>query len=224
MLGIVFFHELGHIMFIKHYHYTITKVEIFPFGGMTTVEKKINTPLKQELWISLGGVLFQGFLFFFFFVLWHNQFILENTYQLFLNYNKVILLFNLLPISPLDGSIIVHTILEYFLSYEKAYKCYFLCSVITFLLFLTFHTIKSLNNYMIVTFLLFKIIEAYQKRKYYQNKFYLERYLYELPYRKMKSHSKIELEKLKKDTLHFFWRKDRYVHEKEVLKQKYKCS
>ena len=71
---------------------------------------------------------------------------------------------------------------------------------------------------MIIVFLFFKIYEAYKKRKYYQNKFYLERYLYELPYTRIKSHNHLDLKQLKKDTLHFFWKKDRYLHEKEFLK------
>ena len=74
---------------------------------------------------------------------------------------------------------------------------------------------------MILTFLIFKIYDAYKKRKYYENKFYLERYLYEFPYTKIESHPFPDISKLKKDTLHFFWKKDRYLHEKEFLKNIY---
>lgn len=221
ILIIILFHELGHILAIKHYEYEIEKVEIYPFGGITKVNKPINTPLKQEIIIAFAGVFFQLFLQFAFSLFYKYNFILENTYYLFKSYNQIILIFNLLPIIPLDGSVIFHSILEYVFPYQKAYKLFLSFSIVFFLLFLYTHTLHSLNNYMILTFLLFKIYDAYKKQKYYQNKFYLERHLYEIPYTKIKSHSNIDLRKLKKDTLHFFWQQDRYRHEKEILKNYY---
>lgn len=225
ILTIVLFHELGHIFMIRHYEYKIESVEIFPFGGVTKTNGKINTPIKHELFIAIAGVFFQIILFLIFLILNQYGYIRDNTYQLFQNYNKIILIFNLLPIIPLDGSIIMHSILEYFFSYQKAFCIYIVCSLISFLFFLTYHTIKSLNNYMILTFLFFKIWDTLKKKKYYQNKFYLERHLYELPYTKIESHNYPDLSKLKKDTLHFFWDHDKYLHEKEFLKEYYfTCS
>jgi len=221
ILTIVIIHELGHIFMIHHFEYSISSVEIFPFGGLTKTSKRINTPLKHELMIAISGVLFQIILFFLFLLLNQSGIIRENTFQLFQAYNKIIIIFNLLPIIPLDGSVILHSILEYIFSYQKAFYCYLILSTISLFLFITFHTWKSLNNYMILTFLIYKSIETLKKRKYYQNKFYLERYLYELPYTKIESHSSPDLSKLKKDTLHFFWRKDRYLHEKDFLKNYY---
>lgn len=221
ILMIVIFHECGHIYFIKRYEYEIEKVEIFPFGGITKVNKPINTPLKKEIWIALGGAIFQVLLFLFFFFCYKYGFLRESTFLLFHQYNKMILIFNLLPIIPLDGSIIMHSLIEYFIPFKKAYTGYMIVSMITFLLFLTIHTLQSLNNYMILTFLIFKIYDAYKKRYHLENKFYLERHLYEFPYTKIESHSYPDLSKLKKDTLHFFWKNDRYLHEKEFLKLHY---
>lgn len=221
IFGIVIFHELGHLFFIHSFHYSVLNVEIYPFGGITRVEKLINTPLKKEMIIALGGVFFQVILFFVISLAYQSGWFLERTYFLFQNYNKVIFIFNLLPLAPLDGSIIVHSILEYFFSYQKAYFFYLIFSILALLGFITFHSFHSLNNYMMIVFLILKIYEAYQKRKHYQNKFYLERYLYDLPYEKIKSHPNIDILNLKKDTLHFFWKKDRYLHEKEILKEHY---
>jgi stage IV sporulation protein FB len=219
ILIIVIFHECGHIIVLKHYEYEIEKVEIYPFGGVTKVKKPINTPLKKEVMIASAGVLFQILLYFIFWYLTSLGILRENTFQLFQIYNKSILLFNLLPIIPLDGSIIIHSCLEYFFPYQKAYRYYFIISLMIFFLFFISQTLKSLNNYMILTFLVFKIYEAYKKKKYYENKFFLERFLYEYPYIKMESHPYPDLSKLKKDTLHFFWIKDRYLHEKEFLRK-----
>ena len=58
-----------------------------------------------------------------------------------------------------------------------------------------------------------------KEEKYYFKRFYLERYLKEYPYKKIENERVVDLKKLKKETLHFFWNKDKYVHEKEVLKE-----
>ncbi len=218
---IVFVHELGHVLFILHYEYPILKVEFFPFGGITSVEKPINTPLKQEIFISLAGVLFQILLAIVFYFLYQRGYLLEHTYFMFQNYNKVILLFNLLPMIPLDGSIFFRSILEYIFPFSFAYKIYLGVSLFFFVLFVTFHTVYSFNNYMILTFLFFKLYDVYKRRKFYENKFYLERYLYELPYVRIKSYPFEDVKKIRKDTLHFFWVKDRYLHEREILKKYY---
>lgn len=219
---IVIVHELGHILSIRKLEYNIESVEIFPFGGVTKVNKPINTPLKSEIKIAFSGVFFQIILFFIFFILNQQGIIREQTFFMFNSYNIAIALFNLLPIIPLDGSIIVHSIFEYFFSFKKSYYYYQVFSVLSFLLFAILALNQSLNNYMILTFLLYKMIDVFKKRKLIQNKFFLERYLYEFPYRNIKSHSYPKLDDLKKDTLHFFWIGDKYLHEKEFLKKRYK--
>lgn len=221
ILLIVIVHELGHIFMIRHFEYPILGVEIYPFGGITRVDKPINTPLKREILIALSGVGMQVLFFFLFFFLYHQGWILERTFFLFTSYNKVIFLFNLMPIIPLDGSILIHSFLEFFFPYKKAYSLYFLFSCVSLFFFATYHTLKSLNNYMILFFLFYKLYDAYQKKKHYLNRFFLERYLYEVPYQKISSHSYPDLDLLKKDTLHFFWMNDRYLHEKEFLKKRY---
>lgn len=45
---IVVTHECGHIFFIKLFHYQIVKVELFAFGGLTTIEKPINSSLIKK--------------------------------------------------------------------------------------------------------------------------------------------------------------------------------
>ena len=43
---IVLFHELGHILIIKLLGYKILRVDIYPSGGVTKIDKKINTKLS----------------------------------------------------------------------------------------------------------------------------------------------------------------------------------
>ena len=39
---ICFFHELGHVFFIKTFNYNIISIEILPFGGFTNIYKHLN--------------------------------------------------------------------------------------------------------------------------------------------------------------------------------------
>ena len=88
--------------------------------------------------------------------------------------------------------------------------------------FIILYNIKSnLNNYIVVSFLIYKIVEYYKKQDYYKNKFYLERYLYILPYKKIEHLNKEDLSLLKKETLHFFKKEKKYRHEKELLKERF---
>lgn len=214
---IVIVHELGHIFIIKRLKYKIIKVEIYPMGGITSIDKKINTKITHEILISLFGVIFQIILGLLIYILYQNSFIRESTYILFKSYNKTIMLFNLLPIIPLDGYIFLRSILEYIFPYKKTYYISLILSIISIILFITYNEVFSLNNYLIISFLIYKIITSIKEFKYIYMRFLTERYLYELPYEKLKYENKMDINLLKKDTYHYFKTKDKVYSEKKIL-------
>lgn len=218
---IIIVHEMGHIFFLKCFHYAIVKVEIFPFGGITTTEKLINSPINKDILIYMGGMLFQILFFFLFTFLYQKGFILENTYTIFNYYNKSILLFNLLPIRPLDGGEIFLLFLQKFFPFTKTLQLANSISVFFLLLFILYNIKSNLNQLIVISFLLYKIIDFYQKREYFKNKFLLERYLYTIPYKKIEHNEIEDIELLKKETLHFFKNKEKYKHEREILREKF---
>ncbi len=218
---IVIVHELGHIFFLKLFKYEIESVEIFPFGGFTKSYKYINTPIKQDMFIYIGGVLFQFFLLVIFYFLEQNFFISNQTYNLFKTYNLSILVFNLLPIRPLDGGELFKLILESFCSYYKAQKIINFMSIVFLGIFLLINIKFNLNNYVIISFLLVKIYNLIKEEKVYLNKFFLERFMYVFPYHKIKNETKENLYLLKKDTYHYFYAQKRYISEKELLGRKF---
>ena len=144
---IIVVHELGHILFLKRYGYTILKVELFPFGGMTTSEKYLNSPINQDIWIYSGGILFQLILGLFFAFLFHKGFIYSSTYQLFTYYNLGILLFNLLPIKPLDGGEIFFLLFQKVCSFSKSITISLFSSLFFLILFLFYMIQSNLNQY-----------------------------------------------------------------------------
>jgi len=218
---IILFHECGHIIAIKLCHYKLLKVEFYPFGGMTKIDKLINSSLNKEILIALSGVLMQMFLMIISYFLFTLNYITKDSYFLFKTYNTAILLFNLIPIIPLDGSIIMHSLLEKHYPYEKSFLIYELISIFSLILFFLYNLYFHLDNYFICVVLITEFILLKKQKKFLINRFYLERYLRDCPYKKIENEKTKNIHVLKKETLHFFYEKERYIHEKELLKRKY---
>lgn len=219
---IIMFHELGHIFIIKILGYKIKRVDIYPMGGVTLIDKKINSNLNHELLISIFGILFQFLLIVIIYILLLNGIIHASTYTLFKTYNFTIMIFNMLPIIPLDGYQFLRAITEKFLSFKKAFYLSFIISIIFILLFITYNQIFSLNNYLMISFLIYKMFTTFKDFKFQNLRFELERFLEDFSYHKIKYENNCDLQKLKKDTYHFFKGKDTYISEKKLLEKKYK--
>ena len=218
---IVIIHELGHVFFLNYFKYKIESIEIFPFGGLTKSYKMLNTPIKHDLIIYFGGILFQFILFLIFHILYYKMFITLNTYNLFIKYNLSILIFNVLPIRPLDGGEIIKLFLEKCYSFKNAQK---ISNVISFCFLLIFFFINlkfNLNNYVIISFLLFKIYNLIKNERFYLNKFLLERFMYVFPYYKIRNEKVKNVSLLKKETFHYFPDGKKILSEKELLRRKF---
>ena len=216
ILSICFIHELGHIFFIKLFNYEVDSIEILPFGGYTTIQKKINTSINKDLVIALGGVIAEIILLLFLFI-FKNHFHLI-TYNLWINYNYILIIFNMLPIIPLDGNKIVHLLLEKFFSYQLSYKLNLYLSIVTLILFGFINYYFQIDNYIIITFLFYKIIKAYKNFPYLKNRFLVERYLEDFPYHKIDSKTK-NIKDLKKEVLHYFREDKHYVKERVKIEE-----
>lgn len=213
---IVLFHELGHIFFIKLFKYKIINVTLYPFGGITKIDKDINTPLNKELLIACGGIIFQLILFIIIYFVPINVITKELLYK----YNMSILLFNILPIIPLDGSIIINSLLNKIFSYKVSYYLYIIISIIFSIFYLFFNYWYSLNNYLIVSLFIIKTYYAIKNYKYLKTRFLLERYLnkYEYKYISTKTGN---LDILKIDTYQYFKENNKIVSEYSKLKEKF---
>lgn len=211
---IVIFHELGHILVIHFCHYKIIKVELYPFGGITKINKSINSSINKEILIASAGILFQVFLFFFAF-LFRDSFRVSD-YELFQFYNLHILIFNLIPIIPLDGSVLLHAILEKIFSYEKSLKYYQIFSLLFYCVFIVFNFFVF-KNYFICMILLFQYVSFKKQEKYLLHRFYLERYLKEFPYQKICNEIGENYRVLKKNRRHYFYSDGKYKNEQEIL-------
>ena len=218
IFSICLFHELGHIFFIKLFKYKIVSIELLPFGGYTTIDKHINSSIKKDIIISFGGVLFQLMLFIIMYVLKNHFNII--TYNLIIKYNFILMIFNLIPIVPLDGNNIIHLLLEKIFSYELSYKINAYISIILLIIFCLINYLYKIDNYFIISFLLYKLILYIKNYKYCKNRFLLERLIYDIDYSKIDNNTK-DINDLKKEVFHYFKRNNKYINEKDMIRNKY---
>lgn len=151
--------------------------------------------------------------------------IVSIKYQNILSmYHYSILIFNLLPIYPLDGGKLLNIILSFYLSYKTSYIITMIASyTISIIILLSSFTGPykfSLNLYLMITLIIVKLTEAYKKRNYYYNKFTLERYIKKYKFNKLKIIN--NRSKMMRDKRHLIKEKGSYVTEKQSLTRKYK--
>lgn len=215
---IVIIHELGHVFFFTLFKIEIDKVVIYPFGGYTYVNMKIHERLYKSFLISIGGFLFQGILYFIFLLFFINDFIVYSTYKMFIFYNFNIMLFNLIPIIPLDGSKMVFCLLSKFISYKNSYRWMVFLSIFSLGLFIAFNYIYKLNDIVLYLFLVFKLVEVVKEFKYVMNRFYLERIMYDHYYNKIIS-GYIDDNWMRIDKYYYFKMGDNFINEKDYLRR-----
>ena len=218
IFSICLFHELGHIFFIKIFKYKIVSVELLPFGGFTTIDKHINSSISKDLIISFGGILFQLMLLIIVYVLKNNFNII--TYNLIIKYNYILMIFNLIPIIPLDGNNILHLLLEKVFSYELSYKINNNIFIVILIIFIIINYIYKLNKYFIISFLIYKLLVYIKNYKYLKNRFLLERIIYDINYNKLDNNTK-NINSIRKEVLHYFKSNNKYINEKEMIKNNY---
>lgn len=218
---IVFIHEMGHVFFAKIFKYEVKSITIYPFGGITSLSKDINSPVVKDFFLSIGGFVFQALLLIVFVLLNKNSLITNKTFDEFVLYNNYILLFNLLPIIPLDGSYILECITSKLFSYKVSMNINIYTSCVFAFIFIIYNYTYSLNNYVIVSLFIFKIFEYIKTKNSMYNKFLLERYINNYEFKKIKTNKKNNINNMKKGVGYYFWKNFFWEDEKSALKNKY---
>ncbi len=144
------------------------------------------------------------------------------TYQnLIITYHYGILLFNMLPIYPLDGGKIINTILSEFLSYKKAFIISIIISYLTiFFFFISNIRTLKLNIFTITIFLIIKTTQEKNKLNVYYEKMLLEKYLNKQTYKDTKIIKKVS--EFYRNKNHIILENNHYYLEDEYLLKKYK--
>lgn len=208
-LSIILFHEMGHIIGGLLFKWKIKEVLILPFGSLTNFDEGLNKPLKEEFLISILGPLFQ--------VVYYL--LLKNKLDISLIHYSL-LLFNLLPIIPLDGSKIFNTIFNKLFPFKKSYILTLFLSICLIGCLYIYSFFKF--NLLIILILLFLSLRVYKDFIYIEyilEKFLYERYYIKRNYKKIKKVKGINLSKIYKDYRHLFYTPEKCYTEREILRK-----
>ncbi|MDO6656011.1 MULTISPECIES: M50 family metallopeptidase [Bacillaceae] len=175
---VVLIHELGHAGAARFLGWRINEIVLLPFGGVAVVDEHGNRPLKEELIVILAGPLQHVWMMGVGATL-HYMGIWNDMFDLFMLHNIMILLFNLLPIWPLDGGKLLFLLYSLRLPFKSAHKmmlysslfCFSLLIILTAILF-PFH----LNLWMVIVFLSVSQFKEWKHHPYIYFRFLLERY------------------------------------------------
>lgn len=179
---ILIIHELGHYIIMKIYKIKVSSITLYPYGGMIKSNMLINTNSKKVLLISLGGIILQLIFILIIIIIYNLNLIDISIYKLFIENNLYIIIFNLVPIYPLDGFKILNSTLELIFNYKKSNYISFIINIIFLIVFFLYLYIFKISNYLIIIFLIINLINYIKEFKYTINKFYIERYLYDIEY------------------------------------------
>ena len=175
---ILFVHEFGHFFLMKYFGIEVKSITMYPYGGMIKSNMLINTNSKKVLLISFGGIISQLLLGVIVYLFFYKCYF----YDIFCRYNISLIIFNLLPIYPLDGFKILNSILEMFINFKCSIVVSLVVNLVSLILFFYYMYINRVSNYIIILFMLFSFIKYIKEIKYIINKFYLERCIYDFKF------------------------------------------
>lgn len=179
MLFIITIHELGHALAASFFSWRIKKISLLPFGGVVEMDEHGNRPMKEEAIVTIAGPIQHVWLIALALGIYPLDLLPASFIQLFIEYNMMILLFNLLPIWPLDGGKFVYLICSLTSPFPKAIKQTLIISsggVVLLMGTMLFFAPYHLNSWIIISFLIFSIYMEWKQSRYAFVRFLLERY------------------------------------------------
>ncbi len=124
VFGCVVLHELGHAMMARLFEVRTRDITLYPIGGIARLERMPRHPFAEGA-IALAGPAVNVVIAAFLAVAWGVLGGLVGSFsgailQTLLYANVVLVLFNLLPVFPMDGGRVLRAILGAFVPFTKA--------------------------------------------------------------------------------------------------------
>lgn len=213
---LIIIHEFGHFIASKFFLWKVKKIVILPFGGITIFNEVLSKSIFEEFIILIFGPLFQiCFYFLYTSIFGYNEIIALYNYSL--------LIFNMLPIYPLDGYKFINLLFNKFFSFKFSHLFSIIISLICILILLFITIFYRPNFIMILALILlfYKNIKEFIDHNLVFNKFLLERYLYNICFKKSMIIESNNLSKMKRDYRHLFHFNKKYETEKEILNKRF---
>lgn len=178
IIGIVFFHELGHYIAARYFKWRIHKIILWAFGGIMVTDEYESRSIKEELIVTIAGPLQHIIIFFLLLLLHYFKLFSLYVFEQAMFFNTIILFFNLLPIYPLDGGKILKVMVSYMLPFRRSTQIVLLFSFILCVLFIIAQIVVfpfTLTAMLIIVFLMVEIYKHWKHEYFTFIRFLLHR-------------------------------------------------
>lgn len=171
-------HEFGHFTAAHFFKWRIRRMYMWIFGAVMETDEHGVRPIYEECIVILAGPIQHLWIYGATWILHHYGLFPPAIIQGIFFYNTVILLFNLLPIWPLDGGKLLYLLLTSIYPYQKGYEHTLIISSIhcvaiglVVLLLTSFH----IQLWFMICFLLIEIWREWKRRQYVYMRFLFHR-------------------------------------------------
>ncbi|MFD2628678.1 M50 family metallopeptidase [Oceanobacillus kapialis] len=175
----VLIHELGHYAMAKSFNWRIDTIMLWVFGGVMKTDEHGTRPISEEFFVTIAGPFQHVLIYAGIFGLSTMNFMPPSLIDMMYDYNTAILLFNLLPLWPLDGGKLLFLLLATFLPYKRAYHTIILLSMllaVSFIVLQLFLPTFTLSTFLIALFLFMENQSEWKQRHYVFMRFLIKRY------------------------------------------------
>lgn len=172
--ALVCIHEFGHSFTAQYFKYPVDFITFYPIGGLAKISGPFWKDNSHEFWITLFGPATNFVMAVIFSILYSWGF--TNLFvTLMVIFNTVLLLFNLIPVFPMDGGRLTRSLLGYVMEdVAKIQHVTFIITLITLIL-IGFVCVVT-QNYFIILILVFMAwqgkqeLDAITEMVHYENK------------------------------------------------------
>jgi stage IV sporulation protein FB len=169
---------MGHFAGARLFNWRISRIELLPFGGAAVVEEHGTRPFREEVVVAILGPLQHLWLIGFCFIAYELHLISYDDFYWFYMLNITLLVFNLLPIWPLDGGKIAFSLCTKWMPFKYAQKKYLIGSGSLFLLASIWQLYiqpNHLNLWAICLFILIAHVLEWKRQHYVFMRFLLSK-------------------------------------------------
>lgn len=187
--AVVLIHEFGHAAAAYRFGWTITKIELLPFGGVASIDTGSEHSFRQEFIVLISGPIQHLWIPLLSFLLLPFSFWGDAQHRILLAQNAALLLFNLLPVWPLDGGRLLHLFLERMYPYKSAYRKalqFSLLSLVSFCAVTLLFYPLSANLWIVIAFIALSIYRERRTISFYFLRFLLAMSRRKKPFRRFR--------------------------------------